>query len=303
MSVPPDAPTGRSRRTCDGTSPHGQVLGTGVRIGRGAAECADGSLPRRRLLITRRTTFVVDAANAARAAADPGGVLRPGLSSDGRRAALGGFDGGVAILDLRTGERRTLGGRLTRIGCARWRSAPMDARLRSAGDGRVLVWDLRSGEVRETLTGHTGAVNSLKFSDDGHTLYTGGLDGRIIVWDIAGDRRLARPFRAGDENSGYPPPLAISPSGRTVAAGLSDGGVRLHDARTLRRLRDLPGIEDRPVRPCRVQPRRSIDRRDGHVGPWSYATQPPAAACARRCAASAHRRRRWHVRPMAAASQ
>ena len=67
----------------------------------------------------------------------------------------------------------------------------------TAGDGRVLVWDLRSGEVRETLTGHTGAVNTLKVSDDGRTLYTAGLDGRVIVWDLAGDRRLARPFRGG----------------------------------------------------------------------------------------------------------
>jgi WD40 repeat protein len=101
--------------------------------------------------------------------------------------------------------------------------------------------------VRETLTGQTGAINTLEFSDDGHTLYTAGLDGRIIAWDIAGDRRLARLFRAGDENFGYPPPLAISPSGRTVAAGLSDGRVRLHDPRSLRRLRDLPGIDGRPV--------------------------------------------------------
>ena len=53
---------------------------------------------------------------------------------------------------------------------------------------------------------------------------------------------------------GYPPPLAISPSGRTVAAGLPDGGVRLHDARTLRRLRDLPGIENRPVAAVEFSP-------------------------------------------------
>ena len=99
--------------------------------------------------------------------------------------------------------------------------------------------------MRETLTGHTGVINNLRFSDDGRTLYTAGLDGRIVVWDIAGDRRLARPFQAGGEISGYPPPLAISPSGRTVAVGLPDGGVRLHDARTLRRLRDLPGIRSR----------------------------------------------------------
>jgi WD40 repeat protein len=170
-----------------------------------------------------------------------------GLSPDGRSAALGGFDGSVAILDLRTGERRTLAGRHEDRVRALAFSADGRTLATTAGDGRVLIRDLRSGEVRETLTGQTGAINNLKFSDDGHTLYTAGLDGRIIAWDIAGDRRLARPFRAGDQNFGYPPPLAISPSGRTVAAGLSDGRVRLHDARTLRRLRDLPGIEDRAV--------------------------------------------------------
>ena len=247
--------------------------------------------------------FVVDAATLRVRRRIPVGGIQPGLSPDGRSAALGGVDGSVAILDLRTGERRTLTGRHEDLVRALAFSADGRTLATTAGDGRVLVWDLRSGEVRETLTGHTGAVNTLKFSDDGHTLYTAGLDGRIIVWDLAGDRRLARPFRAGDQNSGYPPPLAISPSGRTVAAGLPDGGVRLHDARTLRRLRDLPGIEDRTRGRGRVQPRRSIDRRDGlWPARWSYATQPPAAACARRCA-SAHRHRRWHSRPMAAASQ
>ena len=61
-------------------------------------------------------------------------------------------------------------------------------------DGRVLVWDLRRGDVRETLTGHSGRITTFSVSGDGRTLYTAGLDSRIIVWDIAGDRRLARPF-------------------------------------------------------------------------------------------------------------
>ena len=123
--------------------------------------------------------------------------------------------------------------------------------LASKGDdGRILIWDLRSDTVRETLTGHAGLITRLLVSGDGRTLFTGGVDNRIILWDIAGDRRLARPFQAspfrGDGKIDYPPPLAISGSGRTVAAGYARGGVRLHDARTLRRLRDLPGLEADP---------------------------------------------------------
>src|SRR5687767_14894169 len=114
-----------------------------------------------------------------------------------------------------------------------------------------LIWDLRAGNVRETLTGRTGPIPTIVASADGRTLYTGGLDKRIIVWDLAGDRRLARSFQVHPFQqpgfSDFPPPLAVSPSGRIVAAGRPDGGVSLHDAHTLRHLRDLPGDDDGPV--------------------------------------------------------
>ncbi len=283
VSVLPDSPTGPPPYLRRYDARTGRPLGRGVRIGRGAALLAPTVPSRRdRLLFIGRATYVVDAATLrVRRRIPVGGT--PGLSPDGRSAALGGLNGSVAILDLRTGERRTLAGR--HEDRVRALAFSVDGRTlaTTAGDGRVLIWDLRSGEVRETLTGQTGAINNLRFSDDGRTLYTAGLDGRIIVWDIDGDRRLARPFRAGDENGGYPPPLAISPSGRTVAAGLSDGRVRLHDARTLRRLRDLPGIED-GWGECRgVQPRRSIDRSDGpdrHGGATRRRHRPPCAPAA-----------------------
>ena len=304
VSVTPDAPTGPPPYLRRYEARTGRSLGPGVRIGRRAAGVAP-TVPSRRdrlLLIGPEETFVVDAATLRVRRRIPVGGSRPGPVSGRAKRRPRRIDGSVAILDLRTGERRTLAGRHEDRVRALAFSADGRTLATTAGDGRVLVWDLRSGEVRETLTGHTGAVNTLEVSDDGHTLYTAGLDGRIIVWDIAGDRRLARPFRAGDENGGYPPPLAISPSGRTVAAGLPDGGVRLHDARTLRRLRDLPGIEDGPVAAVEFSPGgRSIAVRAWRAR-WSYATRPAAAACARRCA-SAHRHRRWHSRPMAAASR
>ena len=105
----------------------------------------------------------------------------------------------MSIVDLRTGERRTLSGRHEdRIHGVHF--TPDGRTLATRGDdGRVLVWDVRSGKVRETLTGHTSSVTRLVVADDSRTLYTGGLDGRVIVWDIAGDRRLAHrlPGRLG----------------------------------------------------------------------------------------------------------
>ena len=92
---------------------------TGRPLGRAVASAGGPAIPapvvpsrRDRLLFTpARTPPRRRRGDAARAAAIPAGGFSAGLSPDGRSAALGGEDGSVAILDLRTGERRTLAGR------------------------------------------------------------------------------------------------------------------------------------------------------------------------------------------------
>ena len=73
-------------------------------------------------------------------------------------------------------------------------------------------------------------------SADGRTLYTASHDTRVIAWDLAGDRRLDRPFDPGppfalDDPS--PRGFAISPDGRRLAVTQADGTVNLLDTRTL----------------------------------------------------------------------
>ncbi len=61
----------------------------------------------------------------------------------------------------------------------------------------MILWDVEHGVPTETLEGHAGVAETHAFSPDGRTLYTAGNDGRVIVWDVAGDRRLGRPFPRG----------------------------------------------------------------------------------------------------------
>jgi WD40 repeat protein/class 3 adenylate cyclase/tRNA A-37 threonylcarbamoyl transferase component Bud32 len=248
----PDAPFPPQLRRYDART--GTPLGPVVRVSRQPGIFAPAVAFRRdRLLFSNpRATLAVDAVTFRVQRRISEGGFASGLSPDGQTAALGSEDGGVSILDLRTGRRRTLSGRHEdRVHGLDF--TPDGRTLATRGDdGKVLVWDVRSGRVRETLTGHTSSVTRLVVGHDGRTLYTGGLDGRVIVWDIAGDRRLAHPFQASPlhpagVSESPPPPLAISPSGRKVASALPDGAVRLHDARSLRRLGDLPGIEDGQV--------------------------------------------------------
>ena len=243
----PDLPFPTTVRRYDART--GRPLGRPVRIG--SRPVVDASpVPSRpdRLLYTGvDETFLVDTETLRVLRRVPVGGWSAGLAPDGRHAALGGEDGSVRILDLRTGRARTLSGRHEDRVQGLEFSADGRTLATKSDDGRVLLWDVRSGAVRETLTGHTGAIPSIVGSADGRTLYTGGLDDRIIVWDIRGDRRLARSFQAHPfrppGTSEYPPALAISPSGRIVAAGRPDGGVSLYDPQSMRHLRDLPGIE------------------------------------------------------------
>ncbi len=113
----------------------------------------------------------------------------------------------------------------------------------SAGeDSDVNVWDVASGELVETLTGHANGIAHLDLSQDGRTLHTAGLDGRIITWDLSGTRRLGRPVRLGAGDEGRPQ-LALSTDGRLIATGQDDGAVSVVDARTLRRRAPLPVVD------------------------------------------------------------
>jgi len=225
----------------------GRQLGRVLRVGRPDTAAPVVGARRDRLVLTgtaENATYVVDTATLRVRQRIPGGAFTAGLSLDGRRAALGGEDGTVTLLDLRTGKRRRLADR--HDGRVQELAFSADGRtLTTVGDdGRGLAWDLRRGSVRETLTGHSGRVTHVNVSDDGRSLFTTGFDSRIIAWDVAGDRRLAQPFPGGNPlGEGLVPALAVSTDGRRLAAGLRGGGVRLRDARTLRLRGELPGIE------------------------------------------------------------
>ena len=125
--------------------------------------------------------------------------------------------------------------------------------MTSGNDGEVTAWDVERGRIAERFTGQSGEVWGLDVTADGRTLVTSATDGRAIVWDLAGDRRLDRRFTVGapldtsiraawfvvDVTRG----LAISPDGSTLAVTRSGGAVDLIDARTLRRRQTIQAMQ------------------------------------------------------------
>ena len=83
----------------------------------------------------------------------------------------------------------------------------------SQADGTVALIDLRTRRVIDTLAARNGPqAEALAFFPDGRRLATGGIAGRVTLWDVHG-RKVLRTIR-------FPEPVwwvAVSPDGRRLA--------------------------------------------------------------------------------------
>ncbi len=152
----------------------------------------------------------------------------------------------------------------------------------------MILWDVEERVPIETLEGHAGVTETHAFSPDGRTLYTAGNDGRVIVWDVAGDRRLWRPFPRGlggwEPRDDYPPAFALSPDGRALAVARLDGRVELIDAETLRRTASFeafPGRSALAIDYSADGRRLAVAGEGGGVGVWDVESEEQVGALLR----------------------
>ncbi|HEX5888537.1 MAG TPA: hypothetical protein VFY61_07525, partial [Pyrinomonadaceae bacterium] len=86
--------------------------------------------------------------------------------------------------------------------------------LAAGSDGIIRVWDLASGEVKRTLTGHTNSIYKAEFSPNEKLIASSSRDMTARIWDFATGRELHKltGFHCAVKS------VVFSPNGKMVAA-------------------------------------------------------------------------------------
>jgi WD40 repeat protein len=103
--------------------------------------------------------------------------------------------------------------------------------------GEIKLWEVASGSLVRTLSGHTDRVWSVAFSPDGRLLASGSWDTTIKLWEVASGS-LVRTLSGHTESVWS---VAFSPDGRLLASGSEDDTIKLWEVASGREVRTLKG--------------------------------------------------------------
>ncbi|KAJ3538217.1 hypothetical protein NM208_g6003 [Fusarium decemcellulare] len=101
-------------------------------------------------------------------------------------------------------------------------SAPTDEKIR--------IWDVKNGNLQETISGYWGSISGVAYSPDGQLVASiSSYSPQIELWDpsTGTHQRTLEDCSRADEN------LTFSPDGRNIAAVLQDHAFQVHDVHDL----------------------------------------------------------------------
>ncbi len=161
------------------------------------------------------------------------------FTPDGNRLAIG-TDNGVTFFNIETGER------LNSLNLD-----PDFGGFRLTPDGTKIVWgsysdtlyvsDVATGELLQTLKGHTARINDVVFSPDGSRIASASDDHLVKIWDLT---TVDNGFEVLAGEIGLVNNVGVNSAGTHIAAGLNDNSICVWDAKTGEIINRLVGHTD-----------------------------------------------------------
>ncbi|HEV8322522.1 MAG TPA: tetratricopeptide repeat protein [Myxococcota bacterium] len=153
-----------------------------------------------------------------------GPVLAVALDAGGTRAAHGLPRGGLRLVPFgaEAPAVEVHAGEGTPVRAAAF-AAEADRVVWGTAAGRLRVSDGRGARIAD-VDAHEGAVRAVAIDADAERVYSGGDDGVLRTWTVAGER-LDRAIDLG----AVPTALGLSPGSRYLAVALEDGRVLVLD--------------------------------------------------------------------------
>jgi len=120
----------------------------------------------------------------------------------------------------------------------------------------------------QTMRGHTKWVEGVVHLRDGRRIITSSYDGSLRIWNLESGVQIGNDWRDDGEESVWI--IALSPNGKTIASGGSNGKVRLWDVETEKVVARWTGHTERTGSLCwSVDGERVVSgSRDGTIRVW-----------------------------------
>jgi WD40 repeat protein len=150
-----------------------------------------------------------------------GQFIHVSCSPDGHHALASQGAGSVQLLDTKNGQVVRSFNELPPLVCSRAVFFPDSSRALLAFEDTLLLWDTKTGKNLRPLVGHTAAVKSIAFSQDGRYLLSGSHDATVRLWDLERRQDLGR-FAPTDSLVGK---VALSPQARYALGSTFGAGA------------------------------------------------------------------------------